>query len=61
MLYRLISTLKHLNHRSLPASGFDSYLANIQRSHAGGGPRIEEARKDFASRVHNETSGLLGG
>jgi len=61
MLYRLISTLKHLNHRSLPTSGFDSYLANIQRSHAGGGPRIEEARKDFASRVHNEISGILGG
>ena len=61
MLNRLISTLKHLNYRSLPASGFDSYLANIQRSNAGEGPRIEEARKDFASRVHNETSGLLGG
>ena len=60
MLYRLISTLKHLNHRSYPASGFDSYLANIQRYNAGGGPRIEEARKDFANTVHNETAGLLG-
>lgn len=61
MLYRVLSTLKHLNHRSHPASGFDSYLANIQRFNVGGGPRVEEARKDFMNTVHNETSGFLGG
>ena len=60
MIYRVLTTLKHLNHRSHPSSGFDSYLANLQRYNLGGGPRIEEARKDFISTVHNETAGLLG-
>ena len=61
MLYRVLSTLKHLNHRSHYGSGFDSYLANIQRYSMGGGPSVEEARKDFINTVHNETSGILGG
>ncbi len=60
MLYRVLSTLKSLNNRSHPNSGFDSYLANIQRFNLGGGPRVEEARKDFINTVHNETTGLLG-
>ena len=60
MIYRVLSTLKQLNHRNHPSSGFDSYLANIQRYNLGGGPRVEEARRDFMKTVHNETSGLLG-
>ena len=60
MIHRVLTTIKHLNNRSHPGSGFDSYLANIQRESMGGGPRIEEARKDFISTIHNETHGLLG-
>jgi len=60
MFHRVFSTLRHLNYRNHPSSGFDSYLANIQRYNMVGGPRIEEARKDFKHTVHNETTGLLG-
>lgn len=60
MLYRVLATLKHLNYRNHPSSGFESYLAGIQRYNAGGGPRMEEARKDYINTVHNETAGLLG-
>lgn len=60
MLYRVLTTLRYLNQRNHPTSGFDSYLANIQRFNMNGGPSVEEARKDFNNTVHNETNGLLG-
>ena len=59
MFHRVINTLRHLNQRSHPGSGFDSYFASVQRYSIGGGPRIEEARKDFINTVHNETHSLL--
>lgn len=61
MLFRVLNTLKHLNYRGHSTSGFDSYLANIQRYNMGFGPSVEEARKDFINKIHNETNGLLGG
>ena len=60
MLNRVFNTLKHLNHRTHGGSGFDSYLANIQRYSMGGGPSVEEARKDLMNTVHNETHAMLG-
>ena len=59
MLYRVLSTIKHLNYRSHYSSGLDSYLANIQRPNVGGGPSVDEARKDFVNTLRNETFGLL--
>lgn len=60
MLYRVLATLKHLNYRNHSSSGFDSYLAGIQRYNAGGGPRMEEARKDYIDMVNNQTAGFMG-
>lgn len=60
MFHRVFNTLRNLNYRNHPGTGFDSYLSSIQRHNMDGGPRVEEARKDFRNRVHNETHGLLG-
>ena len=41
-----------------PVSPFDSYVMNLQRSGRQGGPKMDEARKDFRSFV--KSGGLLG-
>jgi len=44
------------NHRF----GFDAYLGNVQRSECSCGPKYDEARKDFNSRIRGEFRGFLG-
>ena len=56
MLHRVLTTIRHLNSHG---TGFDSYLANVQRHSLGAGPRMEEARRDFLNTVHNETIGMF--
>ena len=40
-------------------SGFDSYLAQVQKGRGFAGPKYDEARKDFNSRIRGEFSGYL--
>lgn len=39
--------------------GFQHYLSNIQKSDTLGGPRLEEAWKDYLVTIRNESTGLL--
>ena len=41
-------------------TGFDSYLANVQKGRGWGGPKYDEARKDFRSIKRGEFQGYLG-
>ena len=50
MLHRLIETIRRINSQS----GFEIYLANLQRHSLIGAPTFEEARKDYQAAVKSE-------
>ncbi len=57
MFDRFAGTIRRIpSHRS----GFDSYLANVQKAGCSSCPRYDEARKDFNSRHRGEVHGYLG-
>jgi len=44
------------NHRS----GLDAYLGSVQRGECSCGPKYDEARKDFNSRIRGDFPGFFG-
>ena len=57
MIDRLVGSIRGIrSHRT----GFDSYLANVQKGRDGTGPTLDEARKDFRNTLRSESQGFLG-
>ena len=56
MIDRFVGSIRGIRgHRT----GFDSYLANVQKGRGWGGPKFDEARKDFNNTVRSEFRGYL--
>ncbi len=57
MIDRFVGSLRGIRrHRT----GFDSYLVNVQKGRGWGGPKFDEARKDFRNIKRGEFQGYLG-
>ena len=57
MIDRFVGSIRGISkHRT----GFDSYLANVQKGKVACGPKFDEARKDFNNRMRGEYQGFLG-
>ena len=57
MIDRFVGSIRGIrSHRT----GFDSYLANVQKGRGLGGPKYDEARKDFRNIKRGEFQGYLG-
>ncbi len=57
MIDRFVGSIRGIrSHRT----GFDSYLANVQKGRGWGGPKFDEARKDFRNIKRGEFQGYLG-
>ena len=56
MLHRFIETIRRINSQS----GFEIYLANLQRHSLIGAPTFEEARKDYQASFKAEARFLAG-
>ena len=58
MIDKFVGTIRGI--RSRHRSGFDSYFLNVQTGRYGGGPKIDEARKDFSNIIRSKSKGYLG-
>ena len=57
MIDRFVGSIRGFrSHRT----GFDSYLVNVQKGRDWGGPKFDEARRDFNNRVRGEYQGYIG-
>ena len=57
MINRLVGPIRGIrSHRT----GFDSYLINVQKGRGWGGPKVDEARKDYRDIMHNDFKGYIG-
>lgn len=57
MIDRFVGSIRGIrSHRT----GFDSYLVNVQKGRGWGGPKFDEARKDFNNRMRGEYQGYIG-
>ena len=57
MIDKFVGSVRGIRSRR---TGFDSYLVNVQKGRVWGGPKYDEARKDFNNRVRGEFQGYLG-
>ena len=56
MFDRFVGSIRGIrSHRT----GFDSYLVNVQTGKGTSGPKYDEARKDFNSRIRGEFRGYI--
>lgn len=56
MLHKFIDSIRHINRHT---SGFDAYLANIQRSGLSDVPTLSEAKKDYRNAI-SHTNPYIG-
>ncbi len=52
MIRKVFSSIRHIH----PISGFDSYLSSVQLHGGTVAPTIDEAKKDFRSRIRSENT-----
>ena len=57
MIDRFTGTIRRIGNRR---SGLDAYLGNVQKDGCSCGPKYDEARMDFNSRILGELRGFLG-
>jgi len=57
MLHKFIDSIRHINRHT---SGFDAYLANIQRSGLSDVPTLSEAKKDYRNAISHTNPYILG-
>ncbi len=53
MIRKVLNSIRHIH----PISGFDSYFSNVQMHVGVVAPTVDEAKKDFRSRISAENAG----
>lgn len=57
MIDRFVGSIRGIRSRR---TEFDSYLVNVQKGRGWGGPKYDEARKDFRNIKRGEFQGYIG-